>query len=109
MATPLSRAFSWLGESATAQSWSTTAISPPRRGGRGDFALVENGNAVFAGVGDVAEAGIAIGRSTAAEIGGPAEAEVADHLMIGLGRAPISRQIISDHGAVSAGEENPAL
>src|SRR5437868_5640810 len=109
MATVVWREDSWSRDCSTAQSCSTTAISTSRRGRRDDFALVENGNAVFSGVGDVAERGIAARADAAREIGGPAQAQVAHHLMIGLRGAPVGCQIVPDHRAVRAGKENPAL
>src|SRR2546421_491608 len=80
-----------------------------RRRGAGDFALVEDGDPVPAGVGDGAELRVAVRFHAAALVALPRQAQVTNHLVVDLGAAAVSGEVVADHRAVGAREEDPAL
>ena len=77
---------------------------------RSQFIFVEDGNMKAASTANRREPHVLTGRlGRRPIIGLPFQAQVVDHLMIQFRAATIRGQIVADHGAVRAGEKDPAL
>src|SRR5687767_590948 len=82
-------------------------ISGARGRGGGHLALVQDRDAVLPGVAHTAHLRVLAARLDApAVVVPPRQAEVAHHLVILLRLAAVGREVVADHRAVGAGEED---